>query len=125
MEFSGSSASLGPSEADPIHLLLLSPPPRLAEAPRYVRSSRISDRTLSPALAGELLTRRPPGKSFILALMGVYSDSHWLKKADPAHLFPTSHSEMSQQYLELGHSETIYTMEISRCCKGLPWEWEE
>ena len=45
--------------------------------------------------------------------MGVCSGSHWLKKADPDHLFPTSHSEMSRQYLELGHSETIYTMEIS------------
>lgn len=35
MEFSGSSASLGPSEADPVHLLLLSPPPDLAEAPNH------------------------------------------------------------------------------------------
>ena len=69
--------------------------------------------------------RGPPGKSLIVALMGVCKGSHWLKKVDPAHLFPTSHSEISQQYLELGHSETIYTMRISRCYKGLPWEWEE
>lgn len=56
---------------------------------------------------------------FILVLMGMC-------QADSDHLFPTSHSEMSHQYLELGHSENIYTMGISKGYRsGLSWKWEE
>ena len=50
----------------------------------------------------------------------------WLEKAASDHLFPTSHSEMSHLYLELGHSEDIYTMRISKGYRsGLSWKWEE